>query len=422
MSAAAAARIRGDDPPIASPRSKAGATPRPRLAYFAHNVNHADIPRRIAMLTHGGAEVQVLGFHRGPAANIPCVNLGRTEDAKLLQRVLSVLRALVTLPRWVGALKGAEVVVARNLEMLVVAAAARGLGARDARLIYECLDIHRLMSGGGAASRALRGLERFLLRRVDGLMVSSPGFVREHFAKLGGPTPPTILVENKVGVNEDVPPREAAALPAGPPWRIGWFGVIRCKRSLEMLIEAARRAPGLFEVVIAGRPATDVVGDLATELPEGSGVKYVGSFADEAELAQLYRSCHFAWLMDFYEAGANSDWLLPNRLYRAVYYGAAPIALAGVETGRWLAAHGAGLRMDSVSADAIVSTLSQFSAADYRAAKARLEAIPTEALVNGREDCFDLVARLAGTKAAASEARAEVHELEPLQPRAAAGA
>ncbi len=346
------------------------------------------------MLVRGGADVRVLGFHRAAITPASWVPLGRTKNAKLLQRAISVLRALATLPRWVKEVRGADVIVARNLEMLLVAAAARRVAARDARLIYECLDIHRLMSSSAAVGAALRTVERLLMADADGLMVSSPGFVREYFGRLGARCPKTILIENKVGVNEDVPPRQATALPPGPPWRIGWFGVIRCRRSLDILVEAARRNPGLLEVVIAGRAAADVVGDLSKELTGVPGVQYVGAFADEAELARLYRSVHFAWLVDFYEAGANSDWLLPNRLYRSVYYGAVPIALAHVETGRWLRAKDAGLLLDQASADTVAAAMSQLGDADYLTARTRLDGIPTEALVNGREDCVFLVESL----------------------------
>jgi glycosyltransferase involved in cell wall biosynthesis len=389
------------------------------VAYFAHDVNHADISRRLDMLALGGADVRLLGFHRGTAASLPCVDLGRTWDAKLLQRAVAVLKALVTLPRWAKELNGADVIVARNLEMLALAVVARGLGAREARLVYECLDIHRLMSGKGAASLALRALERFLIARVDGLMVSSPGFLREHFAKLGSTPTSSILVENKVGVNDEIPPRESAVPSPGPPWRIGWFGIIRCRRSLDVLIEAATRNPGLMEIVIAGRVAKDVVGDIAAEIPAGIGVSYLGPFADEAQLAQFYRSAHFAWLADFYEAGANSDWLLPNRLYRSAYYGAVPIALSHVETGRWLEGYGAGLRLDAISAGSLAEALARLSEADYLAEKARLEAIPTAALVAGRDDCVELVARLAGSRAAARGD--EPDALDRLKPSFASG-
>jgi hypothetical protein len=381
-----------------------GPAARPvRIAYFAHDLSHADIPRRVEMLVRGGADVRVLGFRRGEPPPFAFVDLGRTEDGRLAARAASVARAILTLPRWARSLEGAEVVVARNLEMLAVAAAARRFGARRAKLIYECLDIHRLLSGAGLGSRLLRGLERLLLARVDGLLVSSPGFVREHFARLATSLPPVVLVENKVGVNEAVPPRRSDPPPPGPPWRIGWFGVIRCKRSLDLLAQAARERPGLLEVAIAGRPALGVVGDLSRDLPPGSGVTYLGAFADEAELARLYRSVHFAWLIDFYESGANSDWLLPNRLYRSIYYGAPPIALGGVETGRWLEAHEAGFRLARASPETLIALLSGLAQAEYLAARARLDEIPTEALVHGREECVALVARLAhpGESAAA---------------------
>ena len=389
-----------DDARTPEPDPASAPATRPvRIAYFAHNLNHADIPRRVEMLTLGGAEVGMLGFRRGerPAsvAGAPLVDLGLTKDAKLVARVASVMKALATLPRWAKAVADRDVIIARNLEMLALAAAARRLAAPKARLIYECLDIHRMMSGEGSASATLRSLERLLLAQADAVMVSSPGFVREYFAKVMRDLPPVVLVENKVGVTDAVPLRETAAIPPGPPWRIGWFGVIRCRRSLDLLLEAARRQPGLFEVVIAGRPATDVVGDLARELPEGCGVRFVGPFADEADLAKLNRSVHFAWLVDFYEAGANSDWLLPNRLYRSVYYGAVPIALKRVETGRWLSARGAGLLLDEATPDTVAALLAGVAPDDYASAKTSLERISTSALVSRRQDCTALVEQLA---------------------------
>ena len=44
---------------------------------------------------------------------------------------------------------GADVVLARNLEMLIIASRARNLYAPRAALVYECLDIHRLLLSQG---------------------------------------------------------------------------------------------------------------------------------------------------------------------------------------------------------------------------------------------------------------------------------
>jgi succinoglycan biosynthesis protein ExoL len=37
--------------------------------------------------------------------------------------------------------------------------------------------------------------------------------------------------------------------------------------------------------------------------------------------ARLYGDVHFAWAIDWFEAGANSAWLLPNRIYEGGRHG-----------------------------------------------------------------------------------------------------
>ena len=131
-----------------------------RVAYFVHNLADAAVARRIAMLHAGGAEVIVAGFCRAETAPLtvagaPAVALGRTHDAALKQRAGQVARNLVRPRAMVEAARGADVIVARNLEMLALARSAQRR-AGVPRLVYESLDIHRSLLGGGIASKALR--------------------------------------------------------------------------------------------------------------------------------------------------------------------------------------------------------------------------------------------------------------------------
>jgi succinoglycan biosynthesis protein ExoL len=92
-------------------------------------------------------------------------------------------------------------------------------------------------------------LESKLWRDVDLLLTSSPAFVRNYFVPRGFPSP-IRLVENKVlmiGERETGAP--SVRPPPGPPWRIGWFGMIRYG-----LPYASRRRPSrrVFE---SGLPA-----------------------------------------------------------------------------------------------------------------------------------------------------------------------
>ncbi|MCK8785317.1 glycosyl transferase family 1 [Roseomonas sp. NAR14] len=349
------------------------------------------------LLQQGGAEITSIGFRRGsrPAPEMPgtVIDLGQTRDGQFAQRIAAVARTLPKLGRYADAVRSADIIIARNLEMLILAAAARRRYAPETPLVYECLDIHRLMTGTGMATRALRLVERTMLRQCAGLISSSPGFVNEYFAKLTPRLPKVFLIENKIfpAVNET---RGVPTVADGPPWRIGWYGVVRCTRSLGIIKQVMAENPGLLEVVVAGRPAKTEFPNPEKDFGGIPGLRYHGSFADETELASLNRSVHFAWAIDFFEAGANSNWLLPNRLYRSSYYGAVPIAPGGTETARWLQRKGAGFVLDEVTPESVAALLKGMTMEKLAAARAALRAIPDADLVTSPEERFTLIREL----------------------------
>ncbi|MFN3513199.1 MAG: glycosyl transferase family 1 [Phenylobacterium sp.] len=371
-----------------------------KLAYFVHDLGDAAVARRTEMLQKGGARVTVLGFRRTESApesvaGATAVDLGRSYDARLAHRALAVARETVRAGRLRDALAGAEVVVARNLEMLTVAERARRLAAPAAALAYECLDIHRAMLSTGAAGRLLRAHERRLLQQASLLIVSSPAFLEAYFDRVQHSATPSLLVENKVLVEDaDALPRPAApAAASGPPWRIGWFGVIRCRRSLEILAELVRSRPDLAEVVIRGRPARHEFDDFDRTVAETPGLSFQGAYAP-ADLPRIYGEVHFTWAIDYFEAGQNSEWLLPNRLYEGGLHGAPPIALASVQTGRWLAAHGAGLLLQDPETE-LAGALGGMTPERYSEFFAATACIPVRDLAADAQDCRGLVERLA---------------------------
>jgi hypothetical protein len=376
-----------------------------KIAYFVHDLTDPAVARRVRMLKAGGAEPVVLGFRReaeAPAgvAGAPAIDLGRTHDGRFVQRAgLTALNAL-TAARLAEHVKGAEVVMARMLESLAIAEAARALAAPKARLVYEALDIHRLLVGEGVKSRALRAAERALMRRADLLVVSSPAFLERYYRPMQGVgrelAIPTLLVENKVLELADEADAPAFDPPPGPPWRIGWLGAIRCAKSLAILTDLAARRPDLVEVRIWGRPAYSEFADFDAQVRALPNLAFGGSYT-AADLPGLYGQVHFAWAIDFMEEGLNSAWLLPNRLYEASRHGAVPIALKGVQTGRYLAEHGFGVTLETAAE--LEAVLERLTPAAYAGLRATVEAQPREAFVAGPDDCRALVAALAGQPA-----------------------
>lgn len=363
-----------------------------RLVYFVHDLGDPAVARRLSMLRPFLASAVVIGFHRAGEAPAqvegwPAVALGRTADGQLGRRALSVLQAHATIGRLRAHIVGATVVMARQLEMLVLAGTARRRHAPAAVLAYECLDIHRLMVAPSWIGAALRRLEARLLRATDLVVVSSPAFVREHLRRIHGEDlPPVCLIENKVLQTDVVPSAVRNPRPEGPPWRIGWFGVLRCRRSLELLTDLARQMPEQLVIELRGRPARSAIPDFDSLVAAAPGVSFLGPYDRQLDLADIYRAVHFTWAIDFFEAGVNSQWLLPNRLYEGGLHGAVPIALASVETGGWLARHAAGVRLDEPLGKALRQYFSALTTASYAAAAAHMDAVPPTAWMDDGSD------------------------------------
>ncbi len=377
----------------------AGQPAQRHIAYFVHNLADPAVLRRVRMLHAGGATVRVLGFRRGPDApaqldGAPTIDLGQTADAQFGQRILAVLRNAAADKALRAAISDADVLMARNLEMLVLAAKLK----RGRRLVYECLDIHRLLLKQGFFARIIQSIESMLLRRVDLIVTSSPRFAESYFRARRGAVTPILLVENKVltleepaSAPDNMPQR--AVIECDRPIVIGWFGMLRCRRTLDVLGRLAAQSQGRIEIMIAGIPSEAEFPDFAASVAAYPGMTYTGRYR-AADLPALYSKIHFVWAIDYFEEGLNSAWLLPNRLYEALDNGVVPIALRDVETGRWLLDRGVGHVLDDPEAE-LPDFLAKMSAPQYAALTAAIAALPKALVRTTRTDCAALVEALA---------------------------
>jgi hypothetical protein len=370
-----------------------------KIAYFVHDVTDAAVGRRIRMLRTAGAEVSVLGFRRSDTAvdeleGAPVFDLGRTFDARMTDRALKVLEWALAAGRLRGQIHDAELFLARNLETLAIAAAARRLAKTPPALVYECLDVHRLMLAQSPAGRLLRLAERRLLAECSLVVTSSPAFLSGYFAPMQGLERlgvPTLVVENKLFDLTRAHPY--APRQPGPPWRIGWFGILRCSRSLNVLTALAARRPDLVEVTIRGRPTSAVFADFEAAIEGVPALKFGGPYALH-EIGALYRACHFCWSIDWYDEGLNSAMQIPNRVYEAGAGRCPPLALAAVETGRWLARHGLGVGFEDPlhELEAFFETLTPSA---YARLEARMAAADPALFVADQRECARLLSALA---------------------------
>lgn len=370
-----------------------------RLAYLVHDLGDAAVRRRVALLVNEGFDVSVGGFKRradlGAIMAPTVVDLGRTKDSKLARRVVTVLRHLVFPAKIKTVCHGASIIVTRNLEALMLGWRVRRPGQR---LVYECLDIHRMMLAHGHSSRFLRSLERRLLGSSDLVIVSSPAFAEHYFARRQGLRSKLLLVENKFP--EEHVPLTTRRVEDQNEVVVGWFGMLRCRRTLDQLKMLVAGSGGYVRVVVAGIASDAVFPNFEAELDDIAGFKYLGPYTP-SDLARLYAEIDFIWSIDYFEEGLNSAWLLPNRLYEGLVHGAIPIAVRHVETGRWLARNGVGLLVDDAERD-LPSLLMRSGPAERQRMRRDIAAIPKEAVYQTASERRAIVAALKGVSHAAA--------------------
>jgi succinoglycan biosynthesis protein ExoL len=347
------------------------------------------------MLTAGGALVTLVGFRRNSTVppgieGVTTVDLGRTVDGRLMGRVASVSGAMAQMRSIAPHVRATDVVLARNLEMLALGSVAAKLYSREANLIYESLDIHNIMLNKRPAGKVLRLIESALWRDVDLLVTSSPAFVRNYFRPRGYHGPIRIE-ENKVLLLNGQRATGQARKSAGPPWRIGWFGMIRCRRSLEILSNLASEAAGAIEIIIRGRPSALTFPDFEAALQGARYVRYLGPYQNPSDLGTIYEEVHFNWAIDFYESGFNSAWLLPCRIYEGSLYGSVPIAENGVETSRWLSERDTGVILDQPIEQNLKEFFEQLTPSKYDELVNRIIRLHLPDLVIDQADCLALV-------------------------------
>ena len=366
-----------------------------RIAFFAHDAADAAVRRRIQGFADDG--IDVVGFTMRRRDDVKTewanIDLGRTFDGAYVQRIKSIFRGAKLAAAQRETLATADVIYARNLDMLATAFLAKRYTKLKTPVIYEALDVHRLLTRKDPIGLVFRRIEGALLKRTKRLVVSSPGFLENHFEKRHRGHYTASLIENRLAAGADYGDRPATDLPPLEPLRIGWIGILRCKRSIGLLTDLARMFGPAIRIELHGAPALTEIPDFHERIQGLANVTYHGRYRSPEDLARIYADLHVVWAGDFMEAGFNSSWLLPNRLYEGGYFGVPSIAPSGTQTAKWIEARGAGFTVGEDLArnlpDLVRTLLAQ--PGDIRARRERLLSLPHDTFVARRGELAGLI-------------------------------
>lgn len=301
------------------------------------------------------------------------VHLGATSDRRYLARLPNLLRGLVKMLRHRQTIRDADFIYARNMDLMFMGLFCKMLTGTKARLVYEVEDVQEIFFKTSFAGALFRWLEKWALKRIDLLVVMSPGFLRGYFEPVLGWDGPSFVLENKLQLGDC----SAEPTSAGRAWEaikdrwvIGWFGTLRCTKSMAILEEIAEALGPRVEIYTRGYPTETGLEAYKEIVDRHSNWTYAGEYTIPDHLEDMYGRVHFSWCLDFLDEFGNSPLLLACRMYQGGFYGAVPLVPEASEMQRWLQDKGIGHAFGPPYAQSIVAFLKNVSPADYTAERA----------------------------------------------------
>lgn len=337
--------------------------------------------KRISALKRLNIRAKILAFqreyYRGRPFEEGHIRLGAIRHGEYLRRLGPLLRAI---PRARLESQGADSMYAFGLDMLALGWLARLGRRKHARLVYEVGDVREVMLGQGLVARMLRSLERFLLRRTHLVVVTSRSFVSEYFHKIQGETGIRYeVVENKVNAGAMPVGQNTYPKGEGGRLRIGYFGLIRCKRSLEILRRVTEMGTGRVGVYARGI-AMGLDEDGRDILENHPYIQYDGPYVSPDDLPAMYGYVDIVWTITQYHEGRleNLRWARTNRFNEACWFRKPMIAQTGTEDGKLVEDLDLGLVLDLSDVEGSVRRILRVEMADLKRWQENIARLPPE--------------------------------------------
>lgn len=356
-----------------------------QILFLFQTAEHVRFRKRTELLLDEGLAAIIMAFERNsypmPALPCPYRSLGNLSHRNYLKRVFPFLRAI-------GRIRSASgdsgAIYCFGLDMLLLGwLASAGL---NKVLVYEVGDIREVLSGKGLKSSLFRWLERFLLGRTSLLVVTSGAFITGYFKKIQGLDHLNYqVVENKLDRKwlNNLQPLKQKEFKEGQLW-IGYFGVLRCRRSWVLLKSAAAGSAGRIRVYIRG-----ISREIDLEQAETlENMFYEGPYVSPDQLPEIYDKVDMIWACYPHRESerGNWQWAKTVRFYEACYFKKPLIVQSGTEDSRLVEKYDLGLTIDMGDDSCRVKELMEgIKAEDLERWKENLDKLPPEVYLHTDE-------------------------------------
>ncbi len=342
------------------------------ILYILPVASDARFTKRINALNELGTKSTILAFDRDyyPGKKFDCgyESLGRIQHRRYFRRIIPLVRAFFKIRKRI---KYTDVVYTFGLDLLGIGWLSRVCQNKYPKIVYEVGDIRDVLLGRGLFAKCLRWLERFLLKRIDLLVVTSEAYVKGYYAEIQGlHTIKYHIIENKMdgnGISRCVDQRKNEKTNV---IRIGYFGVIRCRRSWEILKKAVRMGKGGIRLYVRGIAMG--IENFDREADATPYVTYDGSYVCPDDLVDMYRHIDVSWVAH-HHGKSNLLWSRGNRFYEACFFNKPMIAQYETEDAKIVSELEIGLCIDLNDVDGTIDRILRITKSDIEQWEKKLD-------------------------------------------------
>lgn len=335
------------------------------------------------MLTKEGATGHLMGFTRNnfPTSNdgLSVESLGTISHGNYFRRIMTMLR-FVFLVRQRS--RKFDVVYTFALDMLLISKIA--LLFKQKVRVYHIQDLRPVFFGNTVISKLARGLEKYLLSSVDFLVVSSKNFYDQYFRKIYGfPHSRVVVVENKM--ETDLRQEKIVdSLNEGQLITIGYFGVMRCTRSWDILKEFVEGSKQ-YVLYMKGKPVA--VPDLANRVARLNNIIYEGVYRSPEDLPAIYNKVDIVWAAYPYSGASDGNWRYARtiRFYEACAFQKPVIVQKGTPQAEEVIKYDIGIVVDMTDIHEAVLSLRGITVETVNEWKKNVAALPQELYTHSNE-------------------------------------
>src|SRR5690554_1451766 len=157
-----------------------------QILYILQASSHARYWRRINNMEDLGAHSYVYAFERekfykGKKDTKHYISLGSIKQEKYIKRLLPLIKSIKLIRKEI---KNVDVIYAFGLDTFLIGWVASLLKRNKPKFVYEVGDIRSVFTNEGLKARLFRFVERFVLKKMDLLVVTSEAYVHGYFINI----------------------------------------------------------------------------------------------------------------------------------------------------------------------------------------------------------------------------------------------